>query len=88
MLQVVAAKVELFEVFRQQELFGPEMFDDVTRQIHFHNVRWQIRWNVVQICNDINATYIVYSFLKEAVKKGWNASNNGDRKKNYSAPKL
>lgn len=49
MAQAVAAKVEQLEVFGQQELFGPEMFDNVTGQIHLHYVRWQVRRDVIQI---------------------------------------
>lgn len=48
--QTVAAKVEQLEVFGQQELFGPEMFDTVTGHIHLHYVRWQVSWDVIQIC--------------------------------------
>lgn len=51
-VQVVAAKVEQLEVFGQQELFGPEMFDAVTGQIHLHYVRRQVRWDVIQICKE------------------------------------
>lgn len=50
MMQAVAAKVEQLELFGQQELFGPEMFDDVTGQIHLHYVRRQVRRDVIQIC--------------------------------------
>lgn len=48
MLQVVAAQVEQLEVFGQQELLGPEMVDVVPGQIHLHNVRRQVGWDVVQ----------------------------------------
>lgn len=51
-LQAVAAKVEQLEVFGQQEVFGPEMFDAVPRQIHLHDVRLQVSWDVIQICKD------------------------------------
>lgn len=49
MVQVVAAKVELLEVFGKQELFGPEMFDGVSRQIHLHYVGGQFIRDVFQI---------------------------------------
>lgn len=54
-VQAVAAKVEQLEVFGQQELFGPEMFDAVTGHIHLHYVRRQVRWDVIQICKDRKA---------------------------------
>lgn len=50
MMQVVAAKVEQFEVFGEQELLGPEMFDTVAGQVHLHYIGWQVRWDVVQTC--------------------------------------
>lgn len=50
MAQAVAAKVEQFEIFGQQELFGPEMFDAVVGQIYLYYVRWQISWNLIQTC--------------------------------------
>lgn len=52
MVQAVAAEVEQLEVFGQQELFGPEMFDAVIGQIHLHYVREQISWDMIQICRD------------------------------------
>lgn len=53
-VQVVATKVEQLEVFGQQELFGPEMFDIVAGQIHLHDVRRQARRDAVQICGGRN----------------------------------
>lgn len=50
MLQVVAAEVEQLELFRQQELFGPEMFDDVIGHVHPHYFQRQLRWNLIQVC--------------------------------------
>lgn len=47
MLQVVAAKVEQLEVFGQQELLGPEMFDVVLGEIHLNYVRRQVGRDVV-----------------------------------------
>lgn len=44
-MQAVATKVEQLEVFGQQELFRPEMFDIVVGQIHLHDVRWQVGWD-------------------------------------------
>lgn len=52
MVQAVAAEVEQLEVFGQQELFGPEMFDGVSGQIHLIYVRWQFRRDVFQICKE------------------------------------
>lgn len=51
-LQAVAAKVEQLEVLGQQEVFGPEMFDAVPGQIHLHDVRRQVSWDVIQICKE------------------------------------
>lgn len=62
MAQVVAAKVEQLEVFGQQELFGPEMFDIVAGQIHLHYVRRQVGWDTVQICGGRNTDkHIVFN---------------------------
>lgn len=49
LLQVVAAEVEHLEVFGQQELFRPEMFDAVVGQIYLHYFRGQFRWDVMKI---------------------------------------
>lgn len=49
LLQVVAAEVEQLEVFGQQELFWPEMFDAVIGQIYLHYFRRQFRRDMIQI---------------------------------------
>lgn len=51
MVQAVAAQVEQLEIFGQQELFGPEVFDAVVGQIHSHYVGRQISWDATQTCS-------------------------------------
>lgn len=64
-LQAVAAEVELLEVFGQQELLGPESSDVVPGQIHLHDVRRQLRRDVVQICREART----WLFRKEGAGK-------------------
>ncbi len=73
-LQAVAAKVEQLEVFGQQELFGPEMFDAVPGQIHLHDVGRQVSWDVIQICKD-RKSHISSSLLKGAFAWKINTTN-------------
>lgn len=66
LVQAVAAKVKQLEVFGQQELLGPEMFDAVMGQIHLHYVRWQVRWDVIQNCRERKTENMSYSTFKRA----------------------
>lgn len=70
-LQAVAAKVEQLEVFGQQKMFGPEMFDVVPGQIHLHYVRWKVRWDVIQICKDGRTQTRKFLNSERSCKNAW-----------------